>query len=70
MRALMPMLQARIVADGDAVSFAGRRWVEVEPFVFQASASGDPIVFRGPGARVLQTWNSTYQRLDWWEQSP
>ena len=69
-RALMPMLQARIVADGDAVSFAGRRWVEVEPFVFQASGSGDPIVFRGPGARVLQTWNSTYQRLEWWEQSP
>jgi len=69
-RALMPMLQARAVADGDAIVFAGRRWVEVEPFVFQAPGAGDPIVFRGPGARMLQTWNSTYLRLDWSQQSP
>jgi CubicO group peptidase (beta-lactamase class C family) len=67
-RALMPMLQARVVADGDAIVFAGRRWVEVEPFVFQAPGAGEPIVFRGPGARVLQTWNSTYQRLEWTQQ--
>jgi CubicO group peptidase (beta-lactamase class C family) len=69
-RALMPMLQAHVVADGDAIVFAGRRWAEVEPFVFQAPDGGEPIVFRGPGAGVLQTWNSTYGRIAWTQQSP
>ena len=69
-RALMPMLQARVVADGDAIVFAGRRWLEIEPFVFQAPDGGEPVVFRGPGAAVLQTWNATYERLDWTQQSP
>ena len=69
-RALMPMLQARIATDGDAIVFAGRRWLEVEPFVFQAPGGDEPIVFRGPGAGVLQTWNSTYQRLAWTQQAP
>ena len=69
-RALMPMLQARIDADGDAITWAGRRWVEVAPFVFQAPGSADPIVFRGPGANVMQTWNSTYERIGWTAQTP
>jgi CubicO group peptidase (beta-lactamase class C family) len=67
-RALMPMLQARIAADGDAITWAGRRWVEVEPFVFRAADSTEPLVFRSDG--TMQTWNATYERIGWREQTP
>jgi hypothetical protein len=69
-RALMPMLQARVAADGDAIAWAGRRWEEVEPFVFQAAGSRDRIVFRGRPATIMQTWNSTYERIGWMRQTP
>ena len=69
-RALMPMLQARIRADGDAVTWAGRRWVEVAPFVFAAPGVVEPLVFRGAGGRTMQTWTSTYERIGWTQQTP
>ena len=69
-RALMPMLQSRVTATGkDAVEWGGRRWIEVEPFVFQNSR--DTLVFRhvnGNLLGVMQTWNSTYERIGWAEQ--
>jgi CubicO group peptidase (beta-lactamase class C family) len=69
-RALMPMLQARVDADGDAIVWAGRRWEEVDPFVFQAVGSRDRIVFRGAPATFMQTWNTTYERLGWMQRTP
>jgi len=71
-RALMPMLQARVTAEGDAINWAGRQWVEVAPFVYQSAGSADPIVFRLAGGAVIamQTWNSTYERLGWTRQAP
>ena len=50
-RALMPMLQSRVAADGTGgITWSGRRWIEVAPFVFQASNGGDTLVFRhAPG---------------------
>ena len=69
-RALMPMLQARVAADGDAVAWAGRRWDEVAPFVFQAAGSDDRIVFRAAPPAIMQTWNTTYERIGWTQQTP
>ena len=71
-RALMPMLQARVSADGDAVMWAGRRWVEVAPFVFAAPGTAEPLVFRETAGTVtaMQTWNTTYERLGWMAQTP
>jgi hypothetical protein len=65
-RALMPMLQSRVAPDGDAITWGGRRWVEVEPMVFQTTGSGDRLVF-GPG--LMQTWTTSYERIGWTEQS-
>ena len=70
-RALMPMLQSRVTAAGtDAIEWGGRRWIEVEPFVFQNGA--DTLVFRhvnGSLLGVMQTWNTTYERIGWTEQT-
>ncbi len=69
-RALMPMLQSRVTATGkDVVEWGGRRWIEVEPFVFQNGR--DMLVFRhvnGNLLGVMQTWNGTYERIGWTEQ--
>jgi CubicO group peptidase (beta-lactamase class C family) len=66
-RALMPMLQSHVTASGaDAIEWRGRRWIEVEPFVFQNGA--DVLVFRhvnGHLLGVMQTWNTTYERIGW-----
>src|SRR5688572_2547520 len=72
LRALMPMLQARIAADGDAITWAGRRWTEVAPFVFEAPGSTVPLVFRQAGGTVtmMQTWTTTYERIGWTRQTP
>jgi hypothetical protein len=70
-RVLMPMLQSRVTAAGtDAVDWQGRRWIEVEPFVFQNGR--DMLVFRhgdGNFLGVMQTWNTTYERIGWTEQT-
>ena len=72
-RALMPMLQSRVTADdGGAITWNGRRWIQVAPFVFQASNGGDTVVFRQDGealAGVMQTWNATYERIGWSQQT-
>ena len=50
-RALMPMIQARLTAEGDgALRWRGRRWLEVEPSVFRREDAHEYIVFR-TGAR-------------------
>jgi hypothetical protein len=71
-RALMPMLQANVSVDGDAVMWAARRWVEVAPFVFAAPGTAEPLVFRETAGTVtaMQTWNTTYERLGWMAQTP
>ena len=47
MRALMPMIQARLTVDGDgALRWRGRRWLEVEPSVFRREDAHEYIVFR------------------------
>jgi CubicO group peptidase (beta-lactamase class C family) len=71
-RALMPMLQARVAADGDTIWLAERQWTEVAPYVFQTPGSGDPLVFRQTAGAmpVMQTWNSTYERIGWTRQTP
>ena len=41
-RALMPMIQARLTVDGDgALRWQGRRWLEVEPSVFRREDAHD-----------------------------
>jgi len=71
-RAIMPMLQSRVVAAGDTIWWAGRQWTEVAPYVFQAPDSAEPLVFRdSAGAMpVMQTWNTTYERVGWTRQAP
>ena len=71
-RAIMPMLQSRVAAAGDTISWAGRQWTEVAPYVFQAPGSAEPLVFRdSAGAMpVMQTWNTTYERVGWTRQTP
>ena len=70
-RMLMPMLQSRVIAAGtDAIERRGRRWIEVEPFVFQNGP--DVLVFRhanGSFLGVMQTWNTTHERIGWSEQT-
>jgi len=71
-RALMPMLQSRVAAAGDTVWWAGRQWTEVAPYVFQTPGSVEPLVFRdSAGAMpVMQTWNTSYERIGWTRQAP
>lgn len=72
-RALMPMLQSRVTADGrDAVTWGGQRWIQVAPMVFQLSTGSDLLAFRNSGASVpgvMQTWNATYERIGWTQQT-
>ena len=69
---IMPMLQSRVAAAGDTIWWAGRQWTEVAPYVFQAPGSAEPLVFRdSAGAMpVMQTWNTTYERVGWTRQAP
>ena len=72
-RALMPMIQARLTVDGDgALRWRGRRWLEVEPSVFRREDAHDYIVFRnvddGEGVE-LHSGNGTYERIGWLEQT-
>jgi CubicO group peptidase (beta-lactamase class C family) len=71
-RTIMPMLQSRVVAAGDTIWWAGRQWTEVAPYVFQAPGSAEPLVFReASGALpVMQTWNTSYERVGWTRQTP
>jgi CubicO group peptidase (beta-lactamase class C family) len=73
-RALMPMLQSRVIAEPDgAIRWQGRRWLEVEPLVFRSADSPDYIVFRENGRGgigELHAWGATYERVGWWEQAP
>ena len=72
-RALMPMLQSRVSADDSGgITWSGRRWIEVAPFVFQSSNGGDTLVFRherDTPMGVMQTWNATYERIGWTRQA-
>ena len=72
-RALMPMIQARLTVDGDgALRWRDRRWLEVEPSVFRREDAHEYIVFRdgerGEGAE-LHSSNGTYERIGWLEQT-
>ena len=71
-RALMPMLQSRVVATGDTIAWAGRQWSEVAPYVFRAPESAEPLVFRDTAGAmpVMQTWNTSYERVGWTRQTP
>jgi CubicO group peptidase (beta-lactamase class C family) len=71
-RAIMPMLQSRVVAEGDGISWAGRRWTEVAPFVFEAPGAVARLVFRQADGRVIamQTWPSSYERIGVARQTP
>jgi CubicO group peptidase (beta-lactamase class C family) len=73
LRALMPMIQARLTVDEDgAVRWQGRRWLEVEPWVFRREDALDYIVFRDNGrgnAADLHAAGGTYERIGWLEQS-
>lgn len=70
-RALMPMLQSRVTATGDAIEWADRQWSEVAPYVFRAPGSAEPLVFReiGGAMPVMQTWNASYERVGWTRQT-
>ena len=73
LRALMPMIQARLTVDGDgALRWQGRRWLEVEPSVFRREDAHEYIVFRtgerGEAAE-LHSGNGTYERIGWLEQT-
>jgi hypothetical protein len=72
-RALMPMIQARLTVDSDgALRWRGRRWLEVEPSVFRREDAHDYIVFRtGPRGEVaeLHSGNGTYERIGVLEQT-
>ena len=71
-RALMPAMQQRVAALPDgAITFAGRRWLEIEPLVFRAADTDDYIVFRqdADDAFDLHTWSETYRRIPWWRRS-
>ena len=74
LRALMPMIQSRVIVESDgAIRWKGQRWLEVEPLVFRSADSPDHIVFRedGQGAIVeLHAWGATYERIGWAEQAP
>jgi hypothetical protein len=72
LRALMPMIQARLTVDDDgALRWQGRRWLEVEPSVFRREDAHEYIVFRtGEGGEAeLHSGNGTYQRIGWLEQT-
>ena len=71
-RALMPMIQARLTVDGDgALRWQGRRWLEVEPSVFRREDAHEYIVFRTGerGEAELHSGNGTYERIGWLEQT-
>jgi hypothetical protein len=72
-RALMPILQSRVIAESDgAIRWRGRRWREVEPLVFRSVDSADYIVYResGRGDMVeLHAWGAAYERVGWREQT-
>ncbi len=71
LRALMPMIQSPVVADPDgAIRWRGRRWIEVEPMVFQRVDARDFIVFReGADGDIaeLHASGATYERVGWME---
>ena len=73
-RALMPMIQSRVIAEPDgAIRWQGRRWLQVEPLVFRRADSADYIVFREDGrgdVAEIHTSGGTYERIAWWEQTP
>ena len=73
-RALMPMIQSRVIVESDgAIRWQGRRWLEVEPLVFRSRDTPDYIVFRENrrGAITeLHAWGATYERIGWAEQAP
>ena len=72
-RALMPILQSRVIAESDgAIRWQGRQWREVEPLVFRSVDSSHYIVFRenDRGDVVeLHAWGAAYERVDWREQT-
>jgi CubicO group peptidase (beta-lactamase class C family) len=74
LRALMPMIQTRVSANPDSsLQWKGRRWVEVEPLLFQSADGGDYMVMRQDtnGDPVeLHAWGGTYQRIGFFEQAP
>ena len=73
-RALMPMIQSRVIAEPDgAIRWQGRRWLQVEPLVFRRADSPDYVVFRENtrgDVTELHTSGGAYERIGWWEQAP
>jgi hypothetical protein len=73
-RAIMPMLQSRVIVETDgAIRWKGRRWLEIEPLVFRSADSPDHIVFKEDDRgdiTALHAWGATYQRIGWIEQTP
>ena len=74
LRALMPMIQSRVIVEADgAIRWQGRRWLEIEPLAFRSADSPDYIVFRENGRgdiTELHAWGATYERIGWPEQAP
>jgi CubicO group peptidase (beta-lactamase class C family)/uncharacterized membrane protein len=72
-RALMPMIQARLTVDDDgALRWQGRRWLEVEPSVFRREDAHEYLVFREDDERQVTELHSaggTYERIGWLEQT-
>jgi CubicO group peptidase (beta-lactamase class C family) len=75
LRALMPMIQSPVTVEQDgSIRWQGRRWIEIEPLVFEAAESADgrqSIVFRQDDrgrVRELHAAGGTFERIGWLEQ--
>jgi CubicO group peptidase (beta-lactamase class C family)/uncharacterized membrane protein len=72
-RALMPMIQARLTVEGPGVlRWQGRRWLEIEPSVFRRENAHEYLIFREDEERQvieLHSADGTYERIGWLEQT-
>jgi len=74
LRALMPIIQTRVIAEaGGTIRWRGRQWIEIEPLVFQSADGAAHIAFREDEAGAitqLHAWGASYERIGFFERAP